>query len=596
MNEEYMREQPDARAPRRRRRKRRLPPWLYIAAIILLCGLFAGTYYAITAILPSRERVEWRAQHPDWAEGTLALMLGNELQPTDARPLLTTDGAVYLPLAYVRETLDATLFADGDDVIITTPTEVLRLQAGNPNGESNGQPMPFGFPAPVLRENDAMYLAADLLTARYHIDIHLPDGSDIVLMDRLDVTRRLGNVIAEKTALRAAPDKHSPLFRYVTAGDALVLYEEAEGWIYARTTEGLTGYLAAKDIAEVGEIPASPAPVNAAPPLPGNPDGSRLNITWDLITEAGAATAANRLEANRGLDVISPTWFSFNLDTLNGDIVSIADRAYTDKAHANGLQVWGLITDNFDARVTADILSDTAKRIHIIEQLLSLAEEYALDGVNIDFEMVRKADVLYYHQFLRELAPMLRARGIVFSVDTYVPMPYSMYYNRGELARIADYVVIFGYDEHNASSEAAGPVGSMPFVRSGVETALAEVLPEKLILGVPFYTRIWSETPVSGGIQLTSRAVGMNLARSIVEENGAKIVWSEGNGCFYAEYTTTADGVTVRHRCWLEDEHSMAERLALVVDKNLAGVASWHKGLEKEEIWDLLYDALGKTD
>ena len=63
-------------------------------------------------------------------------------------------------------------------------------------------------------------------------------------------------------------------------------------------------------------------------------------------------------------------------------------------------------------------------------------------------------------------------------------------YQRDEQALFADYVVLMAYDEHyNGSDE--GPVASIDFVKKGVEDTLKEVPADQLILGIPFYTRIW---------------------------------------------------------------------------------------------------------
>ena len=45
--------------------------------------------------------------------------------------------------------------------------------------------------------------------------------------------------------------------------------------------------------------------------------------------------------------------------------------------------------------------------------------------------------------------------------------------------------------------EEAGSVASIGFVNRGVADTLQSVPADQLILGMPFYTRVWSETPVS---------------------------------------------------------------------------------------------------
>ena len=68
-------------------------------------------------------------------------------------------------------------------------------------------------------------------------------------------------------------------------------------------------------------------------------------------------------------------------------------------------------------------------------------------------------------------------------------------YKRQEQGIVADYVVIMGYDEHYAGSPEAGSVSSYNYVKDGIEATLEEVPKEKVISGIPFFTRLWEETP-----------------------------------------------------------------------------------------------------
>lgn len=62
-------------------------------------------------------------------------------------------------------------------------------------------------------------------------------------------------------------------------------------------------------------------------------------------------------------------------------------------------------------------------------------------------------------------------------------------------APVADYVILMGYDEHTDSSYEAGSVASLGYLEDGITDALEKVPETKLIAAVPFYTRLWFETP-----------------------------------------------------------------------------------------------------
>ena len=114
--------------------------------------------------------------------------------------------------------------------------------------------------------------------------------------------------------------------------------------------------------------------------------------------------------------------------------------------------------------------------------------------IDIDFEKLAADNAQHFLQFMRELSFECKANGIVLSTDIYVPAAFNMFYNRGEQGVWADYVVIMGYDEHYSGSD-AGSVASLNWVKEGVENTLKEVPSNQVILGMPFYTRLWELTP-----------------------------------------------------------------------------------------------------
>lgn len=97
---------------------------------------------------------------------------------------------------------------------------------------------------------------------------------------------------------------------------------------------------------------------------------------------------------------------------------------------------------------------------------------------------------------MRELSIECRKKGIVLSIDNYQPSAWTEFYDRNQQGRLADYVVVMNYDEHTASSNEAGSVSSLTFTEEGLKNTIDEVGDaSRVINGMPFYTRIWTETP-----------------------------------------------------------------------------------------------------
>lgn len=122
-----------------------------------------------------------------------------------------------------------------------------------------------------------------------------------------------------------------------------------------------------------------------------------------------------------------------------------------------------------------------------------------------------------------------------------------------------------------------------------VETSLKkfidreEIDSNKIILGIPFYTRLWEE---SNG-KATSKIVNMKSIDSVLPNNVQK-KWNEELKQYYVEYEQ--DGKT--YKMWIEDETSLKRKVSLVKQYNLAGVASWEKDRESDNIWKVIKQEL----
>lgn len=326
-------------------------------------------------------------------------------------------------------------------------------------------------------------------------------------------------------------------------------------------------------------------------PVPGA--GSELRVSaepeilaWDHVRSQAPDLASD--PPHPAVTVLSPTWFS--LGGPDGSVVSKADPAYVREAKKRKVRVEPLFSNGFDPERTRAFLLDPAARARSVAGILAYCSRLGLDGINLDFENVFDEDRDRLTAYVEELARALRGKGLRISVDVTVVSDkpnWSACYDRVALGRIADAVVLMAYDEHWRNGPESGPVASIGWVERSVAELAALVPPGKIWLGIPLYTREWEESLADGAWKKTgARALSMAEAEARLAANGAVPSWDADAGLYYGEYRKNGR----RYRIWLEEERSLALKVALVKRYGLGGAAAWRRGFEKPEAWRVLED------
>ena len=573
--------------------KKKIIPVLIAIVLIIIVAVLSVGLKLMDKYSYSEERADLEEYFSVSGGDEVAIVLGNEVVEESAKLL---DGVYYFDLMTVRKYFNDRFYEDKNEglLLYSLPEDTVRTEIGSSVYYLESGATEIGFPAARYEESadgsgETLYVAADYvkLFADYRYQTFTgPNRMQVYTAEYGDTGEKAR--IAKDTAVRYQGGVKSPILADVTEGARVTILEEMETWSKVKTEDAIIGYVENKRLEADG---GSAAGIEAQPVEEGravfaNPEFTsisrpyKINLAWHAVAgTAGNDTLSAALANTKGINVISPTWFA--LTNNEGDFSSFASKDYVDKAHDMGLEVWGLI-DNFSNPDvdTYEVLSYTSKRAYLIEALVNTALQYDLDGINIDFEGLSQDTGEHFIQFVRELSIPCRKNGIVLSVDNYVPMGYTDHDNRGEQGVFADYVIIMGYDEHYNGSPEAGSVASIGFVEDGIRKTVEQVPAEKVINGLPFYTRIWK----SEGAGLTSEAVGMEMAEQFVANHNMELRWDEETCQNYGE---VQEGGTF-YQVWLEDEHSIEAKLNIMQKYNIAGAASWKLGFEKASIWDVI--------
>lgn len=563
--------------------KKIIPALVAIVLIILVAAVCFGTKL-LDKYSYSKEYADLDEYFEIDGEEDTAIILQDERLADRA---LLRDGEYYLTLETVHKYFNTRFYEDqGEGLLLyTTPTEIMTAQIGADvytvsGGAGDDQEVrtetreyPLSF-----YEGEVLYLAIDYVKEYTNFSYEAFTGPNRLQIYTQWDDRTVADVTKD-TQVRFQGGIKSDILEDVSKGDTLTVLEEMEKWSKVKTEDAIIGYVENKRLTDQRTESQEPVTDYVEPEYTSLTRDHKICLAWhQVMSPAANSTLSSVLEGTAGINVISPTWMSLN--GSDGQFDNIGSFEYVEAAHNRGLEVWALVDNLREGVDSYQVLSSTTNRARLIDGLVTSAKGLGIDGINIDFEQLTPETGEHFVQFLRELSIPCRKNGIVLSVDNYVPMGNTDYYNRTEQGIVADYVIIMGYDEHWSGSEEAGSVASIDYVEHGIQKTVEEVPSHKVINGIPLYTRVWKKK----GSEVSSDAVGMGSAEAFLSKHGAQAVWDEATCQNYGEFEQ--DGAL--YQVWLEDEQSIEVKLNVMRNYDLAGVAAWKLTLEKPSVWNVI--------
>lgn len=502
--------------------------------------------------------------------------------------VIVENGVVYVSTKDIANFFDDHIFYDNkyDQIITTSETKVATLKLNENKAKVNGSTVDLVASAKKIGEQ--FYLPfSEISESVYNVETTYIKDTNTVVLVSLDRELTYANS-SKKNSVKSNPTMFSKTVDKIEKGDNVTVIPskngDENGWTKVTTENGKIGYVKTTTLANTKKIRDN---LEMGTQIQGN-----VSLVWEYFSKY--AKAPQRTEKIDGVNVVAPTFFSL-ADSEKGAIVANVGQAgqnYINWAHSNGYRVWPWVaneaTNKADKDLTSEILNDYKLREKLINSIVSAVEMYNLDGINLDFENMYESDKDAYSRLVIELAPRLKELGKVLSVDVTAPdgsPDWSLCFNRNVIGDVADYVIFMAYDQHNQSSTEAGTVAGCDWVEANINKFLGQegVKPEKIILAMPFYTRVWNVT--DGG--LSSSAVDMKSQSTLIPGD-AKITWDDSLKQNLAEYEK--NGRT--YKVWMEDAKSLKCKLDLVKKYSLAGGAFWRKDQETSDVWKVIYENL----
>ncbi len=493
--------------------------------------------------------------------------------------VLIEDDKIYLSQQDIKNFFDKYIYKEETNQIITTYNEKIAEIGFKENTITiNGSKKQIY--AHAIEKDGTIYLPISEMKEVYDIQLENIKDTKIVTMDSLDREQKKA-VVTEDLSVKASTNLISKTVDRIKKEAYVIVISSNNGYTKIRTESGKLGYIKSDKLTNEITVRESKEEERQIE--------GKINLTWDYFSKFGSAP--NREGTTiEGVNVVSPAFFYLDDDGKLQENVGDAGENYIKWAHNNGYKVWPMVS-NAEAglKVTSKIMNSYKARQELIKDIVDKCKKYKIDGINVDFENMKQEDKDLYSRFIIELTPRLKEKGLVTSVDVTAPdggETWSMCFDRHVIGDVADYIVFMAYDEYGVSSTKPGTTAGYDWVKLSLNKFLQteEIDSDKIILAIPFYTRVW--TTNSEG-KTTSKTVTMKNTYSVIPE-GTEKQWNDELKQNYVEYMDGED----KKQIWIEDIDSLKAKISLIKENNLAGVGSWQKGMESDEVWSMLKQEL----
>lgn len=504
-----------------------------------------------------------------------SLIIYGDTISTKYKPIVEND-KIYLSTSTIGEFIDDEIFYDNNTkkVIITTEDAVYKFQVDNNIATKNLKEYDAKSCCKVLE--DKVYVDMEMVKNIYKIKCQYDTDTQTISIDKLDTSDLHLNY--NKVNLYNDLNTKSDIIEILDTDDTVTVYTESlkhNRWYKVKSDSGKIGYVE-KSAVTIDKETKEDDTKN------GEETKEKLIMFWQYGSSLD--TLGDKIE---GVNVVMPTWYA--ISDNEGSVEINYNKEYYNKAKKNGYEIWPIITNGLDnaemnkKQVTSDIMNDESRRENLIRNIVSIINTNDLDGINIDFEGMIEEDKYMYTQFLRELYPLVKEAGAKLSVDIY----FTNYIDRQGVGKACDYVMLMGYDQRGNWSKEPGSISEINWVEKNINSLINDSnIPEsKIILGVPFYTRLWK---VESDGTFTTNVYSMKNSQEFLEKYNLTPTMDNISGQNYVAMNLG----DITYKLWIEDKESISKRADTVINYNLAGITAWQKGFETEDIWELLREKL----
>lgn len=235
----------------------------------------------------------------------------------------------------------------------------------------------------------------------------------------------------------------------------------------------------------------------------------------------------------------------------------------------------------FDTRLAHEVLTHPSHQLALAAELRDWLVRHRFAGVNVDLENLSEADARLVPVFLERIARTLHPAGLQVSADLEAEGNVP---DARAVARAVDFVVLMAYDQHYMAGD-AGPLCGADWFRDVLDRTLADVPPDKLVVGIGNYAYDWTDGRPPAESRTYQEALYL-AADSRPDERPADVVDFDSlalNPTF--QY---GDEQGREHEVWMLDAVTAANQRRMATERGVHNAAVWVLGSEDPALWTFL--------
>jgi spore germination protein YaaH len=305
---------------------------------------------------------------------------------------------------------------------------------------------------------------------------------------------------------------------------------------------------------------------------------------------------------NNTVTTVAPNYFDL---TTGGklDVTWKLNQTFITEMKQRGIKVVPFLSNHWDRQIGIDALQRSEE---LTTEIAAAVERYQLDGVNVDIEGVGATYRSAFTEFVRLLrskVPQDKEVSVAVAANPNGWLTgWHGFYDYSALTRYADYLMMMSYDE-SWEGGPPGPVSSLSFFERSLQYAVQQgVPPEKIVMGIPFYGRLWklnettTPTQSSNNIQpINGIGVSNHRVESIVRDYNGEHFYDQTTASPYVMFEIgSGQGRYIagkwcdagQYILWYENEQSIKQKLKVIARAGVRGAGSWSLYQEADGTWD----------